>query len=135
MDAKRFILATLAGAITLFLLGFLFYGVLLMDFFHEAAGSSAVVYREETILSAIFLGEVARAALVTKIFGWASIKTFMGGVKGGATFGVLVALGINLIFYGVTTMYTMNAALVATIVALIRFAIAGGVIGWVSGRE
>ena len=41
MDAKKIIIATLAGAVTLFLLGFVFYVVLLNDFFMNAAGSSA----------------------------------------------------------------------------------------------
>ena len=135
MDAKRFILATLAGAITLFLLGWLFYGFLLMDFYEKAAGSSAAVYREVPIFWAIFLGEVAMAALLTKIFGWSAIKGFMGGLKGGATIGVLLALGINLIFYGTTTLGTLTSWLFDVIVALIRYGIAGGVIGWVVGRK
>jgi len=91
MDAKKVIMASLAGAVTLFLLGFIFYGVLLMDFFNNAAGASASVYRQEPILWAIFLGELSTAALVTIIFGrWASIKTFMGGLKGGAIIGLLL---------------------------------------------
>jgi len=136
MDAKKAIMASLAGAVTLFLLGFIFYGVLLMDFFNNAAGSSANVYRQEPILWSIFLGELSTAALVTIIFGrWASIKTFMGGLKGGAIIGLLMGLGINLVFYGTTTLGTLASTLVDPVISVIRLGIAGGVIGWVLGKE
>ncbi len=136
MNTKSFIMSTLAGAVTLFLLGFVFYAVLLMDFFEKAAGSSAVAYRQEPILWAIFLGEVASAALVTFIFQrWASIKTFATGAKGGAIIGVLISLAMGFIYYGTTTLGTMTSTLADVIISLIRFGLAGGVIGWVTGRE
>ena len=82
MDAKKFIMAMLAGAVTLSLLGYVFYVALLADFFMKAAGSAADTFRQEPILWSIFLGEAAMAALITLIFGrWASIKTFTGASK------------------------------------------------------
>ncbi len=136
MDAKKVIMASLAGAVTLFLLGYIFYGVLLMDFFNNAAGSYASVYRQEPILWSIFLGELSMAVLLTIVFGrWASIKTFMGGLQGGAIIGLLVGLGMNLIFYGTTTLGTMTSTLVDPIISVIRLGIAGGVVGWVLGKN
>ncbi len=135
MDAKKFIMAMLAGAVTLFLLGYVFYVALLADFFMKAAGSAAGTFRQEPILWSIFLGEAAMAALITLIFGrWASIKTFTGGLKAGAIIGILAGLSINFVFYGTTTLGTMTSGLADSIVTLIRHAIAGGVIGWVLGR-
>ena len=108
MDAKKFIMAMLAGAVTLFLLGYVFYVALLADFFMKAAGSAAGTFRQEPILWSIFLGEAAMAALITLIFGrWASIKTFTGGLKAGAIIGILAGLSINFVFYGTTTLGTM----------------------------
>ncbi|MBL7843133.1 MAG: hypothetical protein JNK44_04650 [Cyclobacteriaceae bacterium] len=48
MDAKKRILATLAGFVVFFLLGWLFYGILLMDFNAANSGTASGVMREET---------------------------------------------------------------------------------------
>jgi hypothetical protein len=135
MDAKKFIMATLAGAVTSFLLGFIFYVVLLEAYFQSAAGSSAGFYRQEPILWSIFLGELTMAGLVTLIFArWASIRTLIGGAKGGALIGVFFGLAINLVLYGTTTMGTLMSGLVDSVISMIRLGITGGVIGWVLGR-
>lgn len=135
MDAKKFIMATLAGGVTLFCLGYVFYEALLGDFFKSAAGDSAAL-RQEPIIWAIFVGETVIAAVLTMIFGrWAAIKTFVGGAKAGAILGVLLALGINFTLFGTTTMMTMVAAVVVDpLISLVRLGVAGGVIGWVLGR-
>jgi len=39
------------------------------------------------------------------------------------------------VFYGTTTLGTLTSTLVDPIVSVIRLAIAGGVIGWVLGKE
>ena len=136
MDAKKFIMAALAGGVTLFVLGGIFYAILLADFFNSAAGDSVGTYRQEPIFWAILVGELCAAALVTLIFGrWASISTFAGGAKAGAIFGVLLSLSFGLTMYGTTTLMSMAAVLVDPIVNLIRYVVAGGVIGWVLGRK
>ncbi len=136
MDTKKLTLGSLAGAVTLFLLGFVFYAVLLESFFNEAAGASASVYKAEPTLWAIFVGELLMAVLVATIFlRWATISTFMGGLKGGAIIGTLLGLGFAFTMFGTTTMMSLPAILVEGVVSAIRFGIAGGVIGWVLGRE
>ena len=136
MDIKKLSLAAAAGGVTLFILGAVFYVGLLESFFNEAAGTSANVYRAEPLMWAIFLGELCAAVLITYIFQrWATIKTLKGGVKGGAVIGLLLGLAINLTMYGTTTMSTLPAVLVDAAVTTIRFSLAGGVIGWLLGRE
>ncbi len=134
MDAKKFIMGTLAGGVTLFLLGFVFYAVLFADFFANAAGSSAGAFREEPILWSIFVGEATMAGLVTLIFGrWAGIGNFMEGAKSGALIGLFVGVAINFIFYGTTTLSTITSALTDSVITIVRIGIAGGVIGLVLG--
>lgn len=135
MDAKKFVLAVLGGAVTLFILGFVFYGWLLMDFFAKAAGEAASVYRAQPILWAIFLGEASFAVLMTLIFGsWGSINTFMGGLKAGALIGLLASLSMGLVFFATTTMVTLSSAVVDLVVSIIRMGLAGAVIAWILGR-
>ena len=128
----RTVLAAIAGGITLFLLGYLSYVVLLSDFF--AANGPAV--QETPTYWAIAVGEIAFGALMAYVFSrWAGIKTFGGGFQGGAIIGALVALGTGLIHHGAFGQLTLTAVGADTVVSLIRFGIAGGVVGVILGRD
>lgn len=128
----RTVLAAVAGAVTLFVLGFLTYVILLGDFF--AAHGSAVV--DEPVLGAIFVAELAMAILLTYIFDqWASISTFAGGFKGGAIVGVLVGLNYGLIQYGAAGTMDLTAVAADAVVTLVRAGLAGGVVGLMLGRK
>lgn len=136
MDAKKLTLGSLAGAVALFLLGYVFYEALLGNFFAEAAGSSASAMRAEPVLWSIFVGELLMAGMLATVFlRWATISTFMGGLKGGALIGGLVGLGFAFVMFGTTSMMTLPSVLVEGVVSAIRYGLAGGVIGWVLGRE
>jgi hypothetical protein len=136
MSSKTYIFATLAGAVTLFLLGFVFYVLLFENFFTSAAGTSAGVYREEPLIWAIFIGELFGAALLTMILGhWAGVRTFTGGAKSGVIIGLLLGLAINLTLYGTTHLSTLVAGIADAVITLIRYGIAGGVIGLVLSTQ
>jgi hypothetical protein len=133
MSAKQFLLSTLAGFVTLFFLGFLFYAVLLMDFFgsHTSAGAM----REAPIFWALIVSELTLAALGTIIFGrWASISTAMGGLKAGILIGLLLGIAFNFGMYATSTMMDMTAGLVDIVVTAIRVGASGAVIGLVLGK-
>ena len=71
MTSKSFILSAIAGTITYFLLGWLFYGILF-----------TVIYpsKGENAISFIFIGCFVYAFLYTYIYKqWASISTLKGG--------------------------------------------------------
>lgn len=135
MTTQRFALATVAGFVTLFLLGFLTYGLLLADFFAASAGAGIAAMRDPPLIWAIALGELLAAALLTIVIGrWAGARTAGEGAKIGATFALLLALSVGLTLYGVMTTSTLASTFVDVIVSTIRFAIAGGVIGAVLAR-
>jgi len=130
MSAKRFLLATLAGGLTLFFLGYLFYVVLLESFFASHSGTATGAVRELPIFWAIILGELALAALVTLIYGrWATISTAMGGLQAGAMIGLLLGLNYGLVIFGTTYTTDLTAVIVDVVVTAIRVGIAGAVIG------
>ena len=86
MNFKNFILAGIAGGITDFLLGYLFYGIL----FHTYFGSM------EPNLKFIFLGCMSFGFLISYIYvRYANLVTFMAGLKGGAVIGLLTGLMYN----------------------------------------
>lgn len=135
MNLKSFTIGTLVGGIAFFLLGFIFYGTILVDFFQQNSGSATGITKEEPSFLSLFLGEIAFGALYTYIFlQWANIRTFASGAKGGAVIGLLLGLGYNLINFGVNNIMTFTGHLTDTAVSLFSGAIAGGVIGWVLGK-
>lgn len=134
MDAKKFAIGTVVGGIAFFLLGWLLYGMLFMNYFEANAGPATGVNKESMNMAALFLGNLAMAALLTLIFlRWANISTFMGGLKAGALVGLLVALGLDLTMFGSTNIMTLNGMVMDVVVYTVMSAIAGGVIGWLLG--
>ena len=138
MTTKNRILATLVGFIVLFLLGWLIYGMLLMDFYGNNAGSASGVMRaeDEMIWWALILGNLFQAYLLVYIFGnWANITTFSDGLKAGAIIGLLMGLAFNFTMYGTSNIMNMTSALVDPFVAAVMMGITGGVIGVMLGRK
>lgn len=135
MNAKKFILGTLAGAVSFFFLGFLFYVILFESFFQANAGTATGVQREMPILWALIAGELAYGALYTLIFlRWANISTFLTGAKAGALLGLLIALGYRFINYSTTNIFNINVLFGDAMISCISGAITGGIIAWVLGR-
>jgi len=138
MDAKNRIMATLAGFVTFFLLGWLLYGMLLMDFFIANAGSATGVQRTDTemVWWALALGNVFQSYLLVYIFGkWANITSFAGGLKAGGTIGLILGFAFDLTMYGTSNIMNLTAALVDPLVGTVMMALTGGVIGMVLGRK
>jgi len=138
MDAKKRILATLAGFAVYFILGFLIYGVLLVDFYASNIGTATGVMRTDADMQwwALIAGNVMMAYLLVYIFGkWANITSFAGGLKAGAMVGFIIALGFGLNMYGTTNISNLTATLVDTVVMAVMMGATGGVVGWVLGRK
>lgn len=138
MNAQKRIMATLAGFVVYFMLGFILYGILLMDFFASHAGTATGVMRSDTeiIWWALVAGNIVQAYLLVYIFGnWANITTFGGGLKAGATIGFIMALGMDMNMYGTMNTMTLTGALADVAVLATMMGLTGGVIGWVLGRK
>ena len=138
MDAKKRIMATLAGFVVYFMLGFLLYGVLLADFMGANVGTATGVMRADDDMQwwALIVGNVVQVYLLVYIFGnWAHITTFVGGLKAGATIGFIMTLGFNLTMYGTTNVSNLTTTLIDPLVMAVMMGATGGVIGWVLGRN
>ena len=135
MATNKLAVATLAGAVTLFFLGYLIYGMALAGFFETNVGSATGVPRDPLNLVAIGLGQIPAALfLAMAISRWGGSETAAGGAKVGALFGFLVALGTDLTLYGTTNISNLTATLVDPFLAMVLFAVSGAVIGMMLGR-
>ena len=138
MNANKILLSGLIGGAVAFLLGFLFYGLLLADFFESNAGAATGVMRDESdfIWWAMILGHLAWGLLFAVVFGrWTNIKTYATGVSAGAVLGLLISLTYNLISYGSTNISTLTALVVDTLIMTLVSGVVGGVVGWFLGRN
>ena len=111
MGNNKMIFAGLAGGITLFLLGWLIYGMLLMDFMAANAGSATGVNKTEAEMSLlwIFIGNLSTGFLLAVIFGkYGNIKDAMAGAMAGALIGLLMSIGFDGILYGTTNIMNMR---------------------------
>src|SRR5450755_2674946 len=102
MDTKKFLIGTLVGGITYFILGYLIYGMALSGFFtqHSVAPSGSMKAMSEIVWWALILGNLALAALLTYIFlKLGNVNSFGSGAGIGASIGFFMGLGMDLIRY------------------------------------
>ncbi len=141
MKSRNSTLAALAGSITLVVLG--------IPFYQTVAGSPAPDYASVAsyLPLAILVLELSSALFLTLLYDrWVSVKTFVKGALNGAWLCTLVAFNAVFIcaficidnrldFTAITGISTASAILVYTLSTAVRGAMAGGVIGWILGRE
>jgi hypothetical protein len=132
MDSKKFLIGTLAGGITLFLLGYLFYGHLLAGFFsqHSVAAAGSMKSMNDIVWWALILGNLASGALLTYIFlKMGNVNSFGSGAGIGASIGFFMGLSMDLIHFATENSFDLTATFADVVVGVVMTAIAGGVIG------
>lgn len=130
----KILLATLLGGVVMFLLGWLVFGILLMDYYTANTTHYDGLMKEMPNLGLIFLANLLMAFLYAFIFQrWAGIRTFVGGLNGGMIIGLLFTLIMDLMFISGMNLYPASLIVVDVIVNTIMAGIVGGVIGWFLG--
>ena len=135
MDIKRFIIGTVVGGITLFILGYVIFELAFADFFAANAGSATGAWKDPQVIWAIALGTLSYAALITLALGTrAGSTTIVEGLKVGAIVGFLMWFGADMIIYGVWNLSNLTATIADSLLELIRAGISGAVIAAVLGK-
>lgn len=120
---------TLFGGIVYFLLGWLVWGILLMNYMSANMNTCANRPDGEMVWWAIILSNLTASLLLTLVLNWANAKNLTDGFKTGIIFGFLFALMLDLSFWSMTTMYNnFTALIIDVIVSAVVFAIVGMVI-------
>ena len=135
MDIKKLLFGTLAGFVSYFLLGWLIYGLILMDMMSELNNPDVMRAEEDMNWATMILSNVCYGFLLTYIFlKWANISSFGAGASAGAIISLLIALTVDLSLYSYSTMITSMTGIVIDVVAsIVMGGITGGVIGAVLG--
>lgn len=133
MANKQSIMATLAGGVAVFVMGFLLYGLALADFFANNAGTATGVMKEAPLMWSLILGQVILAAFLVMIMGWRGDSSAGAGLKTGALVGLILGFALDFTFYGVANASNLTATLVDPVVFMIQLGVGGAVIGAVLG--
>lgn len=133
MNAKTG-MAILAGAVALFVTGYLIFGLALAGFYESNAGTATGVNREAPQFVWLILSTLAFAAVLTVVLGWAGAKDVASGLKTAAIFGLLLGLAIDFGFYSMTNIQNLTITLVNPGGGAIHSEIGGAVIGMMLGR-
>jgi hypothetical protein len=132
----RVMLAAAAGAVTIFVLGYLIYGVLLASYLKEHMIQYAGLNKEPMPdFVPLFLSNLVVAFLLAFIFDkWAGIRTVSTGLKGGAVVMFLIILSKDLSFMGYMNLFKGVMPVIVDVLAeTTRGSLAGGVIGGILG--
>ncbi len=133
MDIKKLLLGGVAGAVTTFLLGWVIFGMLLMDFFNNHPGLAGNIGKPEPDFMYLIIGNLAMGFLFAWVFIKGNINSLGSGFINGAVLGLLLSVGSNCIWYATTTATSKMAMAADVAGSTIMFAISGAVIGLVLG--
>jgi hypothetical protein len=127
---------TIFGGIVFFLLGWLVYGILLMDFMSANSNNCASRPDDEMIWWAMIVSNLLLAMFLSVVLKWSGAKGVIDGMKIGAVIGFLTGLSTDLSFYSMTTMINnLTTVFVDVIVYSILLGVVGIVIVLTWGKE
>ena len=136
MSSKKFLAGGIAGGIAYFLLGYLVFGVLLMDFMKTHSNSTAGVYRTEgdMIWWSMVVGNLAYGFLLSYVIGKAGAHSVGGGFKTGLITALLVSTTNNCIMYALANLTDTTGMVVDIAASTVEGAIVGAIVGWVQSK-
>ncbi len=131
MFSKSKLLATLAGFLVLYLLGWAFYGGLAENFFLEHSVSGAHKGDSVDGIWQIAIGSSIVSFMMTTIYQkWAKdTYSAKSGFQFGAYIGILLGLGLGIIIYATTNFMDFTGQLVDGLWNVVYYGIAGAAIG------
>ncbi len=136
MNAKKFLIGGIAGGVVYFLLGYLFYGTLFMNFFKDNAGTATGAQRamDQMIWWALILGNIIAGCVLSYVFAIANVKSIGSGLITGFILGLLISASYDLTMYGTSNIMNHNAVLADVGIFAVMSAISGAVVGWICGH-
>ncbi len=131
---KKILLSTLAGAVALFLLGGLIFGVLLAAPMAEFMKAFEACAHPVPPMQFIVFANIAMALLLSLILSKLGISTFTGGLKAAAWIVFLIILWFDMWMFATFSGMTVQMLLFDIIGNTTIGTLAGGVIGWILGK-
>ncbi len=135
MNMKKLITGGIAGGVAFFFLGWVVYGMLLMDFM-KAHSRQSTAFRadEDMIFWAMILGNLAYGFLLSFIINRTENATVTQGAVTGLITGVLYSAAVNLTTYAQIDLYGKKVMAADILAMAVLTAIIGAIVAWVSSK-
>lgn len=134
MDIKKLVVGGIVGGILFFFLGWLLYGMLLMDFMNNNPGVVSGYSKETPDFLYLAIGNLLSGFMMAYIFIKANINTLMGGLIMAAVVGLLMAASYDCMIYATTNLYSKKMMLADVLASTAMSAVAGAVVGLLMGK-
>lgn len=130
MFSRQNLLATLAGTVTMFLLGYLIWGMATQDFFAQHNLTDMMKSDEEMNMVFILLGNLCGAFALSTLYGRWSGGTYKAGegFQFGAWIGFIIGVGMGLVWMGTSNMMDSTGHAVEAVLDIVYYGLVGLVI-------
>ena len=133
MNIKKLFIGGITGGVLFFLLGWVIYGTLLMDFMNSHTGVAGNISKPEPDFLYLIIGNLAMGFLIAYIFIKANITSLGTGFVTGGVIGLLMAVGYDCMMYATTTVISKTGMTADVISFAVMSAITGALVGAVLG--
>ncbi|HAO46929.1 MAG TPA: hypothetical protein PLZ45_14590 [Ferruginibacter sp.] len=133
MDLKKLFMGGIVASILFFVLGWLIYGMLLMDFMKNHTGAAGNVMLQEPNMLYLVIGNLASGFMMAYIFVRANVNTAANGFITAAVIGLLVSIGFDCITYATTTIISKTAMAADVAASTVMSGIIGAITAMVMG--
>jgi hypothetical protein len=137
MNTNKFIIGGIIGGIAYFLIGWLVWGMLLMNFMNEhttAAGKAVMRGDDQMIWWALIVGNLLWGFVLSYVLVKSNVSSAGGGASTGAVLSLLISAATHCFNYAFMDMSDTTAIGVDLVASTVVSAIVGGIIGWYLGR-
>ena len=128
------LVASVAGAVVLFVGGYVLYELVLGGFMSANMGSATGVMKESPDFLWIAVGQLASGGVLATVLGWAGATDAAGGAKAGAKIGALLSVAFGFVMLGAMNISTLTWTVVDVVVTAVLWGAAGAVVGIMLGR-
>ena len=135
MNVQKILIASAAGAATLFACGYIIYVLLFGNspIGLEESASGVMLSSSDTNFSGIIAMELLYGLLLAATLNWKGTSGFGSGLIPGALIGSLVGFTFGLDLLSTTNLVNFNYVIFSGLTYAVRYGLAGGVIALVYG--
>ena len=121
-------------AVTAFLLGWVMYGMVLMDFMRQNTTQYAGLEKNPPDMIMLFIANMAWGFVAAMYLEAKNLKDFMSGFKGSLPFVFAIMAGIDLGYMSFMNLYSWTWIAVDMVAGSVMWSLCNGVLAWWLGR-
>jgi hypothetical protein len=134
MITNKILIGGITASVTLFLLKWIVYGLLLIDYITANYNPCVMRPMQDYVMWAMIIGTLAFGFLLSMIFSWSNTTGVVKGAKVAGIIGLLYSISLDLVQYSTSTRFSnLTAVFISIIANTIMWVIVGALVGWVMG--